>query len=92
MLEMYKLWSKIKNQIKCNPIEIINSNKCNSTKSITYEKDSMKIRFDSYDNDLPLDKMLCFSDLNKIVESVFQIKDKYHSQIHIHENEYEEYK
>ena len=52
----------------------------------------MKIRFDSYDNDLPLDKMLCFSDLNKIVESVFQIKDKYHSQIHIHEYEYEEYK
>ena len=26
--------------------------------------------------------------LNIIVESVFQIKDKYHPQIHIHECEY----
>ena len=29
------------------------------------------IKFDSYDNDLPLDKILCFPDLNIIVESVF---------------------
>ena len=48
----------------------------------------MKIRLDSYDDDLLLYKMLYFSDLNIIVESVFQIKDKYHPQIHIHECEY----
>ena len=54
----------------------------------------MKIRFDSYDDvdDLPLNKISCLSDLNIIVESVFQIKDKYHPQIRIHECEYEECK
>ena len=68
MLEMYKkLWSEVKKQIKCNYLE------CNSTESIEYEKDSMKIKFDSYDGDLPLSKMIWFSDLNIIVESVFQI-------------------
>ena len=44
----------------------------------------MKIKLDSYDDNLPLNKTLWFSDLNIIVESVFQIKDKYHPQIHIH--------
>ena len=37
----------------------------------------MKIRLDLYDDDLPLDKILCFSDLNVIVESVFQIKESF---------------
>ena len=79
VLEMYKkIWSKIKNQTKCNSIEAINSSKCNFTESIKYEKDPMKIRLDSYDDDLPLNNILWFSDLNIIVESVFQIKDKYH--------------
>ena len=45
----------------------------------------MKINFDAYDEDLPLNKILWFSDLNIIVESVFQIKDKYYPQLHIHE-------
>ena len=84
MLKMYqKLWSKIKkliecNSVECNSIETINSNKCNSTKPTEYEKDSMKIKFDSYDDDLPLNKILWFSDLNILIESVFQIKDKYY--------------
>ena len=48
MLEMYKkLWNEIKKQIECN-----------STESIKYEKDPMKIRIDSYDDDLPLNKVL----------------------------------
>ena len=42
----------------------------------------MKIKFDAYDEDLPLNKT--FSDLNVIVKSVFQIKDKCYPQIHIH--------
>ena len=81
MLKMYqKLWSKIKkviecNSVECNSIETINSSKCNSTKPTEYEKDSMKIKFDSYDDDLPLNKILWFSDLNILIESVFQIKD-----------------
>ena len=51
----------------------------------------MKIRLDSYDVDLPLYKILWFSDLNIIVESVFQIKNKYHPQIYINECECEEW-
>ena len=86
MLEMYKkLWSEVKNQIECNYLE------CNSTESIEYEKDSMKIKFDSYDDDLPLNKMIWISDLNIIVESVFQIKDKYYTQIQTHECECEDF-
>ena len=81
LLEMYKkLWSEGKKQLECS-----------STKLIIYDKDPMKIRLDSYDGDLPLNKILWFLDLNIIVESVFQIKDKYQPQIHIHECECEEY-
>ena len=42
----------------------------------------MKIRLESYD-DLPLNKILCFSVLDIIAESVFQIENKYYQQIHI---------
>ena len=57
MLEMYKkLWYEVKKQ-----------NECNSTELIKYEKDPMKIRLDSYDDSLPLNKILWFSDLNIIV-------------------------
>ena len=57
MLEMYKkLWSEVKKQ-----------NECNSNESIKYEKDPMKIRVDSYDDGLPLNKILWLSDL-KITE------------------------
>ena len=81
MFEMYKkLWGEVKKQIECN-----------SNDSIKYEKDPMKIRLDSYDDNLPLNNILWFSDLNILVESVFQIKDKYHPQIHNHERECEEY-
>ena len=92
MLEMYeKLWSKIKKQIKSNSIEAINSSECNSIELIRYEKDLIKIRLDSYGDDLPFVKILCLSDLSIIVETVFQIKGKYHPQIHIYEWEYKEY-
>ena len=49
----------------------------------------MKIRIDSYHDDLPLDKTLWFSILDIIVESAFQIKNEYYPQIHINECEYE---
>ena len=52
MLEMYEnLWSEVKKQIEYN-----------STESTNYEKDAMKIRLDSYDDDLPFYKILSFSD------------------------------
>ena len=37
----------------------------------------MKIRFYSYDDDLPLDKILCFCALNIVVKSVFKIIQKF---------------
>ena len=60
----------------------------NSGESIKY-KDFMKIRLDSYDDDLTLDKRLSFSVLNIAVKSVFQNENKYYPRIHIHECEYE---
>ena len=78
VLEPYKKFSnKIKKQVKA----------INSSESIKYKNDFMKIRLGSYD-DLPLNKILCFSDLDIIVESVFQIEDEYYPQIHINECEY----
>ena len=75
VLEPYKkLWSKIKIQIKA----------INSGESIKCKNDFMKIRIDSYD-DLPLNKILCSAVLYIIVESVFQMENEYHSQIHINE-------
>ena len=79
VLESYrKFWSKIKKQIKA----------INSDESIKYKNDFMKIRLNSYD-DLTLDKILCFSVLDIIVESVFQIENECYQQIHINECEYE---
>ena len=43
----------------------------------------MKIRFDSYDDDQPSDKISYFSDLNIIVESVFRIENEYYPQSHL---------
>ena len=69
-LEPYKkLWSKIEKQIKA----------INSDKSIEYKNCFMKIRFDSYDDALRLDKILSFSDLNITVESVFLSNNFYRS-------------
>ena len=78
-LEVYKkLWNEVKKQIECNSVEC-NSFECNTQStewnSIEYEKDTMKIKFDASDEDLPLNKILRFSDLNMIIESVSQIKD-----------------
>ena len=82
VLELYKkLWSETKKQVKT----------INSGKSIKYKNDFMKIRFDSYD-DLPLDKISCFSILDILRESVVQIKNEHYPQIYIneckHESEY----
>ena len=60
VLELYKLWSVTKKQIKA----------INSGEPTKYKNDFMKIRLDSYD-DLPLDKTLCFFVLNILGESVF---------------------
>ena len=69
-----KLWNKIFKKIKIT----------NSGKSVKYKNDFIKIRLDSYD-DLPLNKILCCSILDIIVESFFQIKNECYPQIHINE-------
>ena len=70
VLELYKkLWSEIKKQIMA----------INRDESMKYKNNFMKIKLDSHD-DLSLNKILCFSVLNIIVESVFQIKNEYYPQ------------
>ena len=58
------LWGQVKKQI----------NAINSGESIEYKDDFMKIRLGSYD-DPPFNKILCFSLLNILCESVFQIEN-----------------
>ena len=48
----------------------------------------MRIRLASYD-DLHLSKILCFSVLDILCESVFEIENEYYPQIHINKCEYE---
>ena len=79
VLELYqKLWRKIKKQIKA----------IKRGELIKYRNDFMKIRLDTHD-DLPLNKILCFSVLNILCESIFQNENEYYPQIHINECEYE---
>ena len=78
LLELYiKLWREIKKQIKA----------IYSGESIKYKNDFMKIRLDSYD-DMLLNKILCFSVLDILCESVFQIENEYYLQTHIKECQY----
>ena len=60
-----KVWSGIKDQIE----------KINNGKLEEYEKDYMKIKFNSDDN-LPLNKQLKFLSVTIIVRSVFEEDDK----------------
>ena len=73
-----KLWEKIKHLI-----ETINEDKKGE-----YEKDFMKIKFNSDDN-LPLNKMLKLHMLTVIVRSVFKEDDKYYPQVFLDECLYE---
>ena len=70
ILEKYtELWNKTKSMM-----EKINS------KSGEYEKDYMKIKFNSADN-LPLNKILKLHNLVVIVRSVFEEDGKYYPQV-----------
>ena len=78
-LENYtKLWSEIKEQT-----ELISGNKV-----IKYEKDFMKIKFESND-DLPLGKILNIPVCITIVRSVFKEDGKYYPKVLLHECLYE---
>ena len=71
MLEKYtKLWDEIEYHIQT----------INTGKSGEYEKDYMKIKFNS-DDDLPLNKMLKAHMLTIIVRSVFEEDAKYYAEV-----------
>ena len=65
-----ELWDKIKNLIECDPIEKINRGKAGE-----YEKDFMKIKFNSDDN-LPLNKILKLHNMTIFIGSIFQENGK----------------
>ena len=68
-----ELWDEIKNLIERR-----------DDKPGEYEKDFMKIKFNSDDN-LPLDKILKLHILTVIVRSVFQEDKKYYPQVFLDE-------
>ena len=53
--------------------------KINNNKSAEYEKDYMKIKFDS-DDKLPLNKQLKFLSVTIVIRSVFEDDGKYYPQ------------
>ena len=73
-----KLWDEIKYHIQT----------INAGKSVEYDKDYMKIEFNS-DHDLPLNKILKFHMLTIIVRSVFEEDGKYYPQVFLDECLYE---
>ena len=71
------VWSRIKNKI-----DAINSGECD------YEKDFMKIKFNS-DDDLPLNKPLKFHAMTIIIRSVFEEDGKLYPQVFLDDALYE---
>ena len=62
--------------------------KINNNKSGEYEKDNMKIKFDSYDK-LPLNKQLKFLSVTIVIRSVFEDDGKYYRQAFLDDFFYE---
>ena len=79
VLEKYtKLWDKIKYHMHT----------INADNSGEYEKDYMKIKFNSHDG-LPLNKILKFHNLTIIIRSLFEEDGKYHLRVFLDERLYE---
>ena len=79
--ELLKIYAGVWNGIK-NKINAINSSECN------YEKDYMKIKFNS-DDDLPLNKPLKFHMMTIIIRSVFEEDGKLYPQVFLDNTLYE---
>ena len=73
-----EIWKKIKDKIK----------KINNGKLGEYEKDYMRIKFNS-DDDLPLNKILKFRILTIIIRAIFEEDGKYYPQVYLDECLYE---
>ena len=70
LIKYAEVWNGIKNQIK----------KIKNDSVVEYDKDYMKIKFDSDDN-LPLNKVLKFHAIIIIIRSVFERDGKYYPQM-----------
>ena len=79
--ELLKIYAGVWNGIK-NKINAKNSSECN------YEKDYMKIKFNS-DDDLPLNKPLKFHMMTIIIRSVFEEDGKLYPQVFLDDTLYE---
>ena len=78
--EVLKKYTKLWNGIK-NEIETINGSKEGKRSSAEYDKDFMKIKFDSDDN-LPLNKALNFHNMIIIIRSAFKEDGKFYPQVY----------
>ena len=72
------VWNKINNEIKA----------INSGKENYYEKDCIKIKFNS-DDDLPLTKSWKFHDTTIVIRSVFEEDGKIYPQVFLDDTLYE---
>ena len=79
--ELLKKYNDVWNGIK-NKIEEVSSSKCD------YEKDYMKIKFNS-DDGLPLNKPLKFHNMTIIIRSVFEEDGKLYPEVFVDDTLYE---
>ena len=79
LIKYVKVWIGIKDQIK----------KINNDSVGEYDKDYMKIKFDSDDN-LPSNKVLKFDVLTTIIRNVFEKDGKYYPQLFLDDCLYHE--
>ena len=79
--ELFKKYNDVFNGIR-DKIKEINSNDCD------YEKDYMKIKFNS-DDDLPLNKSLKFTLMTITIWCVFEENDKLYPQVFLDDTLYE---
>ena len=79
--ELLKKYNDVWNGIK-NKIEEVSSSKCD------YEKDYMKIKFNS-DDGLPLNKPLRFHNMTIIIRSVFEEDGKLYPEVFVDDTLYE---
>ena len=74
-----EFWDGIKNEM-----EAINGGKTSKWSSAEYDKDFMKIKFNS-DNNLPLNKALKLHNIIIVIRSVFEEHGKFYPQVYLDE-------
>ena len=72
-----ELWDGIKNET-----ETINGGKTSKHSSTEYDKDFMKIKFNSDDN-LPLNKILKLHNITIVIRNVFEEHGKFYPQVYL---------